>query len=106
MTKDKESGVLSQISFSKLALDLADWASASGNIDQVCTFYELAAGPETGKFTLTRIEHFVTYKKLVFTTSSSIFRAFQKKAKKPNPYSDSFFVFLQKLLKAIRQPVS
>ena len=50
LTKDKESGILSQISFSKLALDLADWASASGNIDQVCTFYELATGPETGKY--------------------------------------------------------
>ena len=46
--KDKENGILSHVSFATLAIDLADWAAASGNIDQVCTFYELATGPETG----------------------------------------------------------
>ena len=47
MTESKDAGVLTQIPFGRLATDLAEWASASGNVGQVATFYELASGAET-----------------------------------------------------------
>ena len=45
---NRESGILSEKPFSQLARDIYDWANASGNIGQVCTFYELSEGNDTG----------------------------------------------------------
>ena len=45
---NREAGVLSEKPFSQLARDIYDWANASGNIGQVCTFYELSEGSDTG----------------------------------------------------------
>ena len=38
--------------FDVLARDIYDWAVASGNTGQVCTFYELHAGSDTREFSL------------------------------------------------------
>ena len=45
---NREAGILSEKPFSQLARDIYDWANASGNIGQVCTFYELSEGNDTG----------------------------------------------------------
>ena len=48
LDKDRESGVISPKSFDTLARDMYDWAQASGNIGQVCTFYELSTDGDSG----------------------------------------------------------
>ena len=45
--KNQTRALLCKITFPTLANSIYQWAQVSGNINQVCTFYELTSGDDT-----------------------------------------------------------